>query len=1392
MTINLNTLYLHFLKKFGPAYTNTSFWGLILFISFPIFANGQVTLEFQDGFHPSPAYSGTNDANLSEMLPNENLGSENSLLLDGEHPVATRKDMSVLLKWDLSLIPQNSTVQSVTFTLNVTNRSENSYELFEIKKEWVEDKVSWNFYDGINLWETPGAKGADDRGAVILAKYFAYWKGIQTITLNTAGIALVQSWVTNPDSNHGFIFANESSWDGIGFDSSENASPMFRPRLSVTYINSGTALNNPPFISINKPTKGLRFTAKENITISADASDRDGNVTLVEYFNGAAKLGQTHSSPWKFIWKNVSVGNYKLTAVATDDAGATTTSLPVDVMVTPPNYIPPSIVRQIPANGESGFSLNPKLTVNVTGADLKTLESTFFGRKATSEDFTIIHWSDPQHYAEKYPATYKRLTNWIRNKQDSLNIKFVSLSGDCVQHADKTIEWDRANTALGTLESAIPNIFPNGIPYGISPGNYDQYPQNSPAGTNNYNSYFGISRFQGRSYYGGNFNGIDNDNHYTLFRAGGMNFIMIFLEYDDNPNPAVLSWADNLLSSFSSYKAIIVSHHIMNVGQQASFGNQGRAIYEALKENPNLFLMLGGHEHGEGKRVDIYNGNAVHTLLANYQDLHNGGDGWIRILKFSPGENEIHVQTYSPILNRFGKDPTMEANTTSAEFVLNWDMNNKNSYTMLSTAKKIQSGKNISISWPNLSPQSTYEWFVEVSDDISTTTSPVYTFKTSGTSHNTPPDIAITTPLANTTFTEADEIRIAAGSFDTNGTITNVEFYHGATKIGEDDTLPFEISWKNAGAGSYSLIAVATNNYGESATSNSIKIKVYPAGSQITQNFQDGRFPSSTYWGTKDAYLNEVQSTRNYGMENVLIIDGDDPPGSGYDKYILLKWDLSLIPPNSIIQAASVKIDVTNRSESSYELYEIKKDWMEDKATWNFSGGLKSWQRPGAKGPDDRGEVVLARLLAEETGPKTITLNADGIAQVQFWVNNPNSNFGFILANHSSLNGIDFVSSENCTPTSRPSLSVTYLDSGKPPNSPPIVSINNPTNGSHISTKDVSISADASDTDGNVVLVEFFQGVTKIGECHSSPWEITWDHVSAGNYSICAKATDNKGAVSKSDNILITVQSGNEQVLLDFQNGIFPSPNYLGAKDAYLSEAEPNENFSLENRLLLDGDDPPSSAKDKSTLLKWELSSIPKNSIVQSAKITLQVANSSTNIFKLFTLLKDWNQDQVTWNLSDNTYPWQSPGAKGPDDRGNKILGTLSAFWSGFHSMTLNATGIAAVQSWVDNPDSNFGFIIAHNTSSNGVEFFSSKVSTPPNRPRLSITYLKPQELIRLAEAEALSSKKDKTSALGAKFKKWIKKKLNFNGFPNTLKTNIHLLLNIAGKMVIIRESLLF
>ena len=94
-----------------------------------------------------------------------------------------------------------------------------------------------------------------------------------------------------------------------------------------------------------------------------------------------------------------------------------------------------------------------------------------------------------------------------------------------------------------------------------------------------------------------------------------------------------------------------------------------------------------------------------------------------------------------------------------------------------------------------------------------------------------------------------------------------------------------------------------------------------------------------------------------------------------------------------------------------------------------------------------------------------------------------------------------------------------------PPNQAPTVSLTSPSNGaSFTSPAKITLAANAADSDGRVVKVEFFNGATKLGEDTSAPYTTQWNSGAAGSYTLTARVTDNAGATTTSSPVIITVK----------------------------------------------------------------------------------------------------------------------------------------------------------------------------------------------------------------------------------------------------------------------------
>jgi len=102
---------------------------------------------------------------------------------------------------------------------------------------------------------------------------------------------------------------------------------------SQLYAAIPPPINQAPSAALTSPLSNQSYNAPASISIAANASDVDGSVAKVEFYNGSQKLGEDASAPFTYNWTNVGVGNYTITAKAYDNLGAVATSSAIVVGV---------------------------------------------------------------------------------------------------------------------------------------------------------------------------------------------------------------------------------------------------------------------------------------------------------------------------------------------------------------------------------------------------------------------------------------------------------------------------------------------------------------------------------------------------------------------------------------------------------------------------------------------------------------------------------------------------------------------------------------------------------------------------------------------------------------------------------------------------------------------------------------------------------------------------------------------------------------------------------------------------------------------------------------------------------------------------------------------------
>lgn len=272
------------------------------------------------------------------------------------------------------------------------------------------------------------------------------------------------------------------------------------------------------------------------------------------------------------------------------------------------------------------------------------------------------------------------------------DIVFALHEGDVVEHWGKfQCEWRDASRMMGKLDGVVP--------YLIVPGNhdYDRWNQSKEpiqvSGYRNFESYFGpdSSHFKNKSWYGGSYHG--GTNSWSVQNIDGYQILFLALELE--PTDDTLYWAQEVINLHKGIPTVIVTHEFLNLGSQATFcnsanradagGNSPANVWNKfIRKNSQIIFLLCGHafygSNGEGRRIEKNDdGYLVHFLLSNYQGRHEirdtvsinrfpyvSGDGWLRLMHFDLANNCVHVQTYSPYLDRYETDE-------DSDFVIHFD-----------------------------------------------------------------------------------------------------------------------------------------------------------------------------------------------------------------------------------------------------------------------------------------------------------------------------------------------------------------------------------------------------------------------------------------------------------------------------------------------------------------------------------------------------------------------------------------------------------------------------------------------------------------------------------------------------------------------------------------------
>lgn len=277
----------------------------------------------------------------------------------------------------------------------------------------------------------------------------AFLVGVNSVvrTVNAVGISgtKVQLTLASPIKNGDVVTVSYTKPSSNPLQSTSGGQAVSISAQPV--VNN--CINVAPTTVITSPITNSTFTSLANITITANATDADGSISMVEFYNGSIKLGSKSTAPYSFTWTNVPTGAYYLTVVATDNLNARTTSSAISISVnngTPSINQPPVVSISNPSKG-SKYEENASIIVDAVASD---------------PDGTIIKvefYSGTDKLVELTSAPFSY--TWKDIEAGSYSIRAIATDNLNATTTSSPVEFEVAANSIFNANSEMLNLYPN-------------------------------------------------------------------------------------------------------------------------------------------------------------------------------------------------------------------------------------------------------------------------------------------------------------------------------------------------------------------------------------------------------------------------------------------------------------------------------------------------------------------------------------------------------------------------------------------------------------------------------------------------------------------------------------------------------------------------------------------------------------------------------------------------------------------------------------------------------------------------------------------------------------------------------------------------------------------
>jgi hypothetical protein len=263
---------------------------------------------------------------------------------------------------------------------------------------------------------------------------------------------------------------------------------------------------------------------------------------------------------------------------------------------------------------------------------------------ALAKPFRIVVLPDSQNAVDKFPEVFNATCDWVAGNRKKLDIAYVLHVGDLVDRGTDPRMWDNLDAGLSRLEKG-------GVPYILAVGNHDY--GRLPGGTNRlelFDRHFPVSRFEKLRGFGGHAPAGSNANSYHAFRAGGVNWLVVSLEF--NAADYLLDWANQVVAAHPNHSVIVLTHsYLEHKGRDVS----GERYWNKLvRHHANISMVVCGHLSTVNYVDKGDKGNTVYQMLFDWQNPTSAEmNSYCAILECDPEAGSIVVKVYSAQLDKY-------------------------------------------------------------------------------------------------------------------------------------------------------------------------------------------------------------------------------------------------------------------------------------------------------------------------------------------------------------------------------------------------------------------------------------------------------------------------------------------------------------------------------------------------------------------------------------------------------------------------------------------------------------------------------------------------------------------------------------------------------------------